>query len=448
MGGQLCFQPPIFPSYWCQMRYRPSRSFLLGLVAFAIVGAISFWIWNRLGSVPAHQLRSMGFFKSFFNLNEGDDRSFPTEKDRARNRAATEALIQKIGDEYPTLKIVHHPVPDAENGFLQFYRFSQEHDSIKSPTLLELQRFLGENRWNPEEAKRLLSQNAQSVDRIEAIAALSQRSTANMPSDYTGFIGARSMKFAADVLMVKARLAAEAHDEPEALRLTKAALNLCTHLRQVEAPNLLGETVVILLDLSIANVTFQHLLPALGRDANLPEWKAALSLRSYRPADFAQVMRGEWDNTMRYYLFPVLVDRSSRNRPKDADEFARVISFHYCAFINRLYGMSLAEMRKDPGIAVPGDLEKMSAKSREIYNILMIGSRAWSKGYQRASVKMAQYQAAFDLLILEKEGAKLTPESTEKVNGDPIAGKPFGFDPATRTLKTTTSDITPLKLPF
>jgi hypothetical protein len=430
------------------MSFRPSRSFLICLVALATAGASGFWIWSRLRSVPAHQLRSVASFNALFLPREPENRSFPTEKDRVRNRAATEALIQKIGDEYPDLKTENHPVPDAENGFLQFYRFSQEHDSIKSPTLLELQRFLGANHWDPEEAKRLLSQNAESVARIEAIAALNQRSTANMPDDYTGFIGARSMKFAAEVLMLKARLASEAHDEPEALRLTKAALNLCTHLRQVEAPNLLGETVVILLDLSIANTTFQHVLPALGRDADLTQWKAALSLRSYGPADFAEVMRGEWDNTMRYYLFPVLVDRSNRNRPKDADEFARVISFHYYAFITRLRSMTLAEMRKDPGIAVPGDLKKMSAKSREIYDIFMIGSRAWSKGYQRASVKMAQYQAGLDLLILEKEGAKLTPESAGNVTPNPLAGKPFDFDPATRTLTTTTKDITPLKLPF
>jgi hypothetical protein len=430
------------------MPLRPSRSFLICLVALATAGASGFWIWSRLRSVPAHKLWSAASFKALFLPREPENISYPTEKDRVRNRAATEALIQKIWDEYPDLKTENHPVPEAENGFLQFYRFSQEHDSIKSPTLLELQRFLGANRWDPEEAKRLLSQNAESVARIEAIAALNHRSTANMPDDYTGFIGARSMKFAAEVLMLKARLAAEAHDEPEALRLTKATLNLCTHLRQVEAPNLLGETVVILLDLSIANTTFQHVLPALGRDADLAQWKAALNLRSYAAADFAQVMRGEWENTMRYYLFPVLVDRSNRNRPKDADEFARVISFHYCAFITRLRGMSLAEMPKDPGIAVPGDLKKMSTKSREIYNIFMIGNRAWSKGYQRASVKMAQYQAGLDLLILEKEGGRLTPDSTGNVTHDPLAGKPFDFDPATRTLTTTTKDIEPLKLPF
>lgn len=418
------------------------------MIALATAGACGFWIWSRLRSVPAHKLWSVASFNALFLPPERKDFPFPTEKDRARNREATEALIQKIWDEYPELKTENHPVPDAENGFFQFYLFAQEQDTTKSPTVKELQKFLSENHWDPDEAKRLLNQNTESVARIEAIAALDRRSTANMPKDYNGFISARYMKYAADLLMLKARLAAEAHDEPEALRLTKAALNLGTHLRQVEAPNLLGETVVVLVDLSVAKATFQHVLPALGRDANLAQWKAVLSLRSYGPGNFSELMRGEWENMMRYYLFPILVDRSNRNRPKDADDLAHVISFHYYAFITRLRGMTLVEMRKDPGIAVPGDLKKMSAKSREIYDIFMVGTRAWSKGYQRASVKMALYQAAFDLLILEKEGAKLTPESTENVNRDPLAEKPFDFDPVTRTLTTTTSDIEPLKLPF
>ena len=420
----------------------------MSLVALATVGATGFLIWSRLKGVPLHKLRSVASFNALFLPREREDFPLPTAEDRKRNRAATEALIQKIWDEYPELKIENHPVPDAENGFLQLYRFAQGHDTAKSPAEEELQRFLGANLWDPDEAKRLLNQNAESVVRIEAIAALNQRSTANMPGDYTGFIGARSIKLAAEVLMLKARLAAEAHNEPEALRLTKAALNLGAHLRQVEAPNLLGETVAVLIDLTVTKITFQHVLPALGRDTNLAQWKAALRLSPYSPADFAEVMQGEWDTTMRYYLFPMLVDHSNRNRPKDADEFARVTSFHYYAFITRLRGMRLAEARNDPGIAVPGDLKKLSAKSRQIYDMLMVGSRSWSKGYLRAAVILAQYQAGLDLLILEKEGAKLTPASTGNVNHDPLAEKPFDFDPATRTLTTTTRDIEPLKLPF
>jgi hypothetical protein len=34
------------------------------------------------------------------------------------------------------------------------------------------------------------------------------------------------------------------------------------------------------------------------------------------------------------------------------------------------------------------------------------------------------------------------------VTPDPLAEKPFTFDPATRTLTTKSSDVAPLKLPF
>lgn len=151
---------------------------------------------------------------------------------------------------------------------------------------------------------------------------------------------------------------------------------------------------------------------------------------------------------MRNYLFPILVDRSNRNRPKDADEFAHMVSFHYQAYIGRLHRMRLAEMAKDPGVAAPGDAKKLSAKSYELYDLLMIGSKNWGKGYQRAAVIMAQSQAAFDLLILEQTGTALTSGSANGATPDPLAEKPFTFDPATRTLTTKTRDVSPLKLPF
>lgn len=418
------------------------------MITFSVTGVIGLWVWSRVKDIPAYKWTKKELLQVLLHSNERNNYAFPTEEERKSNLAATDALIQKIGDEYPSLKIENHPIPDAENGFLQFYLFGREYDSIKSPDVLELQRFIADDRSDTNEAKRLLTRNAESIARIEAIAALDQRSNANMPDDYNGFITARSMKYAADVLMLKARLAAEAHDEPEALRFTKAALNLGTHMRQVETPNLLGETLTILIDLSVAKKVFQHVLPALGREANLAQWKAALGARPYSPADFAEVMRGEWNTTMRYYLFPVLVNPSHENRPKDADEFAHVVSFHYYAFIMRLRGMSLAEMQSDPGITVPGDLKKLSAKSREIYDLFMVGSKSWSRGYLRAAVTLAQYQAAFDLLMLEKAGTQLTRDSTEGVSRDPLAGKPFDFDPATRTLTRSPSGIDPLKLPF
>ena len=431
------------------MKRRPSRSFLICLATLSALGTAGAWAWSRANSVPSHTRAKIGFFESVFYREKPANNYFPTPEDRARNRAATAALIEKLRNEYPALKIENHPVPEAENGFLQFYRFAQDLDAAKPPEAQELQRFLADDRWDTNEAKRLLSQNAATVARIEAIAALTQRSTANMPDDYHGFIEARPMKFAAEVLLLKARLAAEARDEPEAQRLTKAAFNLATHLRQVETPSLLGETVVLLLDRAIADSTFQHVLPALGREANLAQWKEILRPRSYTSGDFAHVMGGEWDNTTRHFLFPVLVDPSNRNRPKDADELAKTMTSHYHALITRMSRMSLAAMRTDPGLATPDELKNFSAKSREIYKTLTMGSASWSKGYLSAAVNMAQYQAALDLLIREKAGSPLTRDSAAEVSRDPLAEKPFDFDPVTRMLTTSSiREVSPLKLPL
>jgi len=430
------------------MRTRPARLFLVSLLALVTTGATAFWIWHRLRDVPMQRMKGVDVLKALFLPRDQNHDPLPTLEARRRNQAATNALIHQISTEYPALRIPSHPVPDAENGFLQLYQFSEEHDRVKSPALQELRGFLESKRWDAEEAKRLLASNAEMVARVEAIAALNRRSTACMPEEYTGFLQARWIKLAADVLLLKARLAAEAKDEQGALRLTKAALNLGSHLREVEEPNLLGETVTILTDLTVIQTVHQHLLPALGRDADFAQWKAALHARSYSPADFARVMRGEWNASMRHYVFPILVDRSNRYRPKDADEFARVISFHYQAYIARLHRLRLAEMSKDPGIAVPGDAKKLSPKSYQLYEMVVVGNRSWSNGYQRAAVIVAQSQAAFDLLILEQNGTALTSGSTTNATPDPLAEKPFSFDPTTRALKTTTRGVDPLKLPF
>ena len=432
------------------MSRRPSRSFVICLIAFSTVGATGAWAWSRANSIPNYERAKLGFLRSVFYQEETpEDRSFPTAEDRARNRGATDALVRQLRDEYPALKTEAHPVPEAENGFYQMYCFGKDHETPKSPTQQELQGLLEGERWGADEARRLLDRNADIVTCIEALASMEKRSSTDLPEDYHGFLPARGIFFAAHVLLLKAYVAAESHEEPEALRLTQGALNLSAHLRQVEARNLLGESVATRIELTVNQVVFQRILPALGRDANLPEWKKALAPHDHSPADFAQLMRGEWENTMRYYVLPVFVDHTNRNRPPDADRLARILTSHYSAFITRLPETSLATMHPRLSLAVRDDLKSFSKKSRDIYDSVLVGSENWGKGYFRAAVIVAQHQAALDLLILEKQGVTLNRESATGVSRDPLTEKPFDFDPASRTLTASHDRQTlPLKLPW
>src|SRR5690606_18255333 len=137
------------------------------------------------------------------------------------------------------------------------------------------------------------------------------------------------VKAASDLLIAKARLAAEAGNEAEALRLAAAVQNLASHCREIETPSLLAETIVLLVDLALQEATLQHLLPSIGREADLPKWQAILSSRSYDSAAFAKVMRGEWSIMMNFFLLPVLVNKTHENCPPDADELARAMTSIY-----------------------------------------------------------------------------------------------------------------------
>ena len=114
--------------------------------------------------------------------------------------------------------------------------------------------------WDPEIVKLCLAEHADLVGRIEYIASLTTRSSANMPADYQGFVGAYPGKTGCDILLLKARLAADAGDETESLRLVAAAANMSSHYHDVECPALYNETVAVLTSLTIDQAVFELLM--------------------------------------------------------------------------------------------------------------------------------------------------------------------------------------------
>ena len=86
-------------------------------------------------------------------------------------------------------------------------------------------------------------------------------------------------------------------------------------------------------------------------------------------------------------------------------------------------------------------------------DVILIGSRAWAKGYCQGACILAQYQAALDLLILENSGEILAADTTSMTTPDPISNLPFAFDPVTREVSLPAKsseklDIESLRLPF
>jgi hypothetical protein len=436
------------------MKYRPSTSFIVCLVPLLVVGGAAGWAWSKANSVPPHLRGNLSFLET---LTYRDMASLgheePTPAQVAASRGEVLALKGKMLAEFPSLALHERPVPNDQNGFRLMYELADESDGKKITVTSELLDLLGSTApWDPVAMRAALAGNSDLVSRIERIAALPQRSSANMPEGFNGFIHARGGKMCADIMIARSRLAAEAKDETEALRLVNATLNLASHYDQIETPTLLCATVAILVDLQVREAVIGQLLPALGRDADLPRWRAALTSRADYTADgFAHLMRGEWNISIEHLILPIILAMPDRDRPEDYEELIRAFSVQYDFLCRTLVGQKLRTLISLPPL--PSPKTRLSAKSREILDDITIGTEAWCKGYARAAVIRARTLAALDLLILEKSGTALTAESISKMNSEPLSGEAFLYDPATRTISpppTTAEkmDAKPLALPW
>ena len=342
-------------------------------------------------------------------------------------------------------------VPDEGNGFLQLYLLGGPPNHQGPDIGDELMGFLqGKAPWDSDLASEELEKHSELVAKIERIAAMPDASSANMPSEYVGFVSARSGKYAVDILLLKARIAAEAKDEVAALHNVRAALKIGDHYRCPDGGNLLCETVAILIDLGTRDMIFKTLLPSLGRDADLRAWKETMQGRAYTPAAFAKVIRHEWENSARYYLFPFILNREGTDVPKDGEALALAFTEDFNSQVIEIRKMDLKHLLRMDDERSLEKYANLSKESREISEIFLIGSRAWNRGYLRSATICKQYEAAMDLLILEQSGIVLDEDSSTSLAPDPLTDKPFVFDPSTRRLSAveSVSEVSPLQLPW
>jgi hypothetical protein len=456
--GQRIGQPPISFGIFKNsdirvidlMSYRPSRGLVLCMIPLLATATAGAWAWNKANDVPLHE-RANGDFLALVKKKR-DPLSEGREDTPAARRALREgcaAMKRKMLQEHPGLRIEEKPVPDEHNAFLQLHKLAG-FPTGRGPVIGEnLQQFLSGNaEWDSAKVRAALAEESELVALAEKIGAMTERSSSNMPEDYNGFISARTAKYLGDILMMKARLASESQDPQEVLRLVAATRNLASHFREIESPTLLGETVTILVDLNAAAASFEHLFPALGPEADLAAWKEALVPRGYTPADFAHVMRGEWNITAEFYLYPAIL----RQKLSDGEELARLHAANFERLVMELPEMGWAEFAEKGVTALEEDMSGLSEKGQEVARAFLIGNAGWHKGYMRAVSVFALHEAALDLMILEQGGEPLAAESVSKLKPDPVSGKSYRFDPATRTLSAPeeieAANVKPVKLPW
>ena len=432
------------------MKYRPSRGLVLCMIPLLATATAGAWAWSRANDVPPRE-RGKGDFLAIVKKKRdpsGEDR-VDTPAARKALREGSAAMKEKMLREYPGLRIEEKPVPDEDNAFLQLHKLAGFATESRPLVGENLQQFLSGNaEWDRAKVQAALAEEAELVAIAEKIGAMAERSSSNMPEDYNGFVDARTAKYLGDILMLKARIAAEDQDPQEALRLVGATRNLSEHFREIEQPSLLAETVSILLDSSAMDAAFDKLLPALGPGVDLAPWKEAMLPRDYSPAGFTHVMRGEWNTTAEFYLYPAIL----RQKPADGEELARQHAANFETLIQKLPGMSWSEFAEEGFKPLAEGISNFSGKSGEIAKGFLNDSQPWCKGYTRSVSVFSLYEAALDLMILEQGGETLAAESVKTLKPDPVSGKSYRFDPATRTLSAPEEmealNVQPVKLPW
>lgn len=426
------------------MKYRPSRSFVICLVVMVALAGGGAWAWHKVDGLPVGVRAKTGFFEALTYCPPVPRRQ-PTPAEVAELRQRGRVLLDKLVGEFPVLKITPAPVPAEDNGFLRLHRLAgPPHSETPKLDPKFSQLLSGATPWDPALARRCLDEHAGLVNQIEQIAALPTRSSSGMPDDYNGFVSGRTGKNASEILLLKARLAAEAHDETETLRLVAAVGNLADHYQRIESPTLICETIAILIDRGLWRAVLETLLPALGNTADLVRWRELLGRRSYSARELAGVLRGEWNTGNEFMLLPVIFVNVT-----DEEAVARVYAAWFAARVTTLATSNLADLATFDCAAPDGS--NLSKPGQKILNDFTIGLAAWGRGYARTALAHGQVLAALELLALEQAGTQLVAESAVQVVRDPVSGEPYAFDPVLRVVRAPkggVGEFEQLKLPW
>lgn len=411
----------------------PSAPLAVCLTAAVLLGIGGYAAYRKFAALPEE-------------VRQGEERSgVPVDRERMKMRH--EELKRSLLAEFPSLQLEKRSVPDAENGFLQIQRLGKHPESYQFESgLLDGLSNCVKSR-DSGKVREFLTKYPAFIAEAERIAALPSQSSMLPHQDYNGYFEAGSANALHDVLLLRARLAAESGDEFAALDATRKAMRIRNHLHDVEAPSLLTETVAIMLDISRMEWVTDGILPKLGSKADLGAWRKIMGGEDNPPSRFATVIRGEWHTSADHMFLPhVLLDHHQGNL-SDPDETARVWSARAA--------WRIAELEKKPAIGFrdlngsegkPGS-EALSKQGRAIVDNIDAGGASWSKGIIRALVISAQRDAVMDVLMSERDGRAI-PELV-----DPVSGLPFRFDASTRmihapTWKGAPEDLPPLKLPW
>lgn len=407
--------------------------------------------WNRRNLLTLTILLTLGFgfggylavrdqgglHFTLFRLRQWSLKQFggarlPTTEEKRLAKREAEDTTARILKKYRELRVIPKKVAPEDNGFLAIYKIEGDL-RLQALGQSEILRNLQSEKIDAPGIRSELAEYREIGMVIEKIAATSERSSAGMPDDYIGYFAASSAKYMADYLLLMARLAAIEKNEEEALRFVKLAVNLGNHLREIEQPSLLTETIVILFELSERNVVIEFVLKDLGREADLEKWRELLSIPDNSPMRHWSVIRGEWNYFAQNYAYLFFLKQPTSDAIPDPAALLEAYAAWTAAHLPRYSQQTLAEFANHKSQPFDTFAENLSAEAKGLQSLLGAGSSAWLIGRTRACLKFSQFDAAMDLLIREKAGEDLS-KLTETYQDNPFTETPFSFDPKTRTI--------------
>lgn len=394
-----------------------TRRFVLvgGLFVLVVVGATA---WTKRRELfPDPVLKAIRFARSELRHVSGD----AAEREKARR---VDALFAAVMAKHPGLEVTYKDVPDERNGFLKWCEFEKRHPSGSLDLPAELKRMIAGEDWDAEKVAAWMNEHAELISEIMEIGLTPDQSAkgVNLPKD--GYVQARLVKEAADLLMMRARLEAGRGSAESSLQSLQATMGLADHLDQIETPSLLHATVSVLLRSGANHQFFENVMPALPSDSlDLSAWQQSLGATSSSPEELGRLLIGEWHTGTRQIAMPAMISREDEWKGLSDPE----------AFLDRWADWVEAQVRgcdstdlghlPDTLAGIHVETSGMTSFSTTMLEELETGSTPWCKGWVRRQVQSQQQNAAFAYM------------RGEPLPNEPITGKPFVWDEASQSIQ-------------
>ena len=122
-------------------------------------------------------------------------------------------------------------------------------------------------------------------------------------------------------------------------------------------------------------------LPASQVDSAV--WEKALNSKPFGPAEFARLVRGEWNVMLKLNFLPMLADTEDPHAVTDA---GKLLDYWALNTLELVHLHEIADIRDLPTLKLPpaADPSHLSRTSRQMVGIQSIGIGSWREGWDRA----------------------------------------------------------------